>query len=73
MRALGKSLGPVTPEKLLLGRWVRNLRSPVTSLSASLTSLPLWGGDGDAVFSAPLSLSSGDRRLSMLASRDAGD
>lgn len=48
---------------------VRNLRSPVRSLSASLA---LQGGGGDAIFSAPLSLSSGDSRLGMLASRDSG-
>lgn len=72
MRALGKSLGQVTLKKLLWGRWVRNLRSPVMSLSASLTSLPLQRSDRNSVFSAPLFLSPGDKRLSMLAGIDSG-
>lgn len=72
MRALGKSLGQVTLKKLLWGRWVRNLRSPVMSLSASLTSLSLQGSDRNAVFSAPLFLSPGDKRLSMLAGIHSG-
>lgn len=42
------------------------------SLSASLTSLPLQGSDRNTVFSAPLFLSLGDKRLTMLAGTDSG-
>lgn len=73
MSASGKSLGQVTLKKLLWGRWVRNLRAPVTTLSASRTSLSLQGMSGDAFFSVLLSLSSGDRKLGMLAGMDSGD
>lgn len=45
VRTLGRSLGQVTLKKMLLGRWVRNLRSPVTSLSASL-DMPASAGRG---------------------------
>lgn len=73
MSVSGKSLGQVTLKKLLWGRWVRNLRAPVTTLSASRTSLSLQGMSGDAFFSVLLSLSSGDRKLGMLAGMDSGD
>lgn len=73
MRALGKSPGQVTLKKLLWGRWVRNLRAPVTSLSASQTSLSLQGRGRDAFFSVLLSLSSGDMKLGMLVGIDSGD
>lgn len=72
MRAAGQSLGQGTLKKLLWGRWVRNLRAPVTSLSASRTSLFLQGMGRDTFFSVLLSLSSGDRKLGMLAGVDSG-
>lgn len=45
IRTLGRSLGQVTLKNMLLRRWVRNLRSPVTSLPASL-DIPASAGRG---------------------------